>query len=411
MESQGELQKEVQERLKKERETFRRQMGLIEPRISPEYLIESASFLQPIHYQDIASERSIALLCGYPLCNSKLDKKSVNNLQKYSISLSRKRVYEVSELKCYCSEKCLIASRMYLSQLDETPVYMRTSPTRIIIDQQEIDSWRAKNIVEHPNPSPSFEFPSPSTSNLVDGMEVDANSKPTVRPQKRPVKRLAKPKENAGIQQDIRKAEESLSQLTIDEEKQPTKKVHFDEPSLPHADIQAEPDILVEAPPPIPALSPFGLMFVTLEHWCTRQTKYFLNGMEDSAESTQLTEDSNSSLFLETPSASGLRKKTMCSIIGTHFPILCQNLRLKDGSGLEKELWRCIDTFSFQYPLESFTPQQWGTFLLVFLEVLSRRNRNLDDCLHANDSEMLKNAMKLVGVSPESFKIFVEVFS
>ena len=47
------------------------------------------------------------------------------------ISHKTGNIYECSEFYCYCSEKCLISSRYYLKQLEDTPIYMRTGPVTI----------------------------------------------------------------------------------------------------------------------------------------------------------------------------------------------------------------------------------------------------------------------------------------
>ncbi|KAG9295940.1 hypothetical protein G9A89_011792, partial [Geosiphon pyriformis] len=44
---------------------------------------------------------------------------------KYRISLSARKIYDVSELQCYCSDRCFLASKMFAAQLSEEAVYMR----------------------------------------------------------------------------------------------------------------------------------------------------------------------------------------------------------------------------------------------------------------------------------------------
>ncbi len=47
-------------------------------------------------------------------------------LPKYKLSLSTKRVYDNSELSMYCSPECLIASKLFTSQLQTIPIHLRS---------------------------------------------------------------------------------------------------------------------------------------------------------------------------------------------------------------------------------------------------------------------------------------------
>lgn len=74
-------------------------------------------------YDDVVQERFILKLCGYPLCSNKLTKEWK---QKYHVSLSDKRVYDVDERKLFCSVLCMDTSRSYRDEnLAELPIWLR----------------------------------------------------------------------------------------------------------------------------------------------------------------------------------------------------------------------------------------------------------------------------------------------
>ena len=55
------------------RETFKIIESLLEGRMDQEYLIRCASLLSQSDFDNVHEERSLASLCGYPLCENRLD--------------------------------------------------------------------------------------------------------------------------------------------------------------------------------------------------------------------------------------------------------------------------------------------------------------------------------------------------
>uniref|UniRef100_A0A8C6K0B3 RNA polymerase II subunit B1 CTD phosphatase RPAP2 homolog n=1 Tax=Melopsittacus undulatus TaxID=13146 RepID=A0A8C6K0B3_MELUD len=95
---------------------------LLEESITEEFLLNCGKYITPSHYKDIVDERSIIKLCGYPLCQNKLE----NVLkQKYRISTKTNRVYDITERKCFCSNFCYKASKYFEAQISQSPVWMR----------------------------------------------------------------------------------------------------------------------------------------------------------------------------------------------------------------------------------------------------------------------------------------------
>lgn len=78
--------------------------------------------LNQAHYDDIIEERSIAKLCGYPLCDINL-----NNIpkQQYIIASTQNKVYDITERKKFCSNKCYKSSMYLKEQILSTPLWVR----------------------------------------------------------------------------------------------------------------------------------------------------------------------------------------------------------------------------------------------------------------------------------------------
>lgn len=78
--------------------------------------------LNQAHYEDIIEERSIAKLCGYPMCD-----KTLNNIpkQQYVIASSLNKVYDITERKKFCSNKCYKSSEYLKEQILTTPLWVR----------------------------------------------------------------------------------------------------------------------------------------------------------------------------------------------------------------------------------------------------------------------------------------------
>ncbi|XP_009981389.1 PREDICTED: putative RNA polymerase II subunit B1 CTD phosphatase RPAP2, partial [Tauraco erythrolophus] len=95
---------------------------LLEENITEEFFLNSGKCITPSHYKDVVDERSIIKLCGYPLCQNKLENVPK---QKYRISTKTNRVYDITERKCFCSNFCYRASKYFEAQISKSPVWMR----------------------------------------------------------------------------------------------------------------------------------------------------------------------------------------------------------------------------------------------------------------------------------------------
>uniref|UniRef100_A0A4W3IQY0 RNA polymerase II subunit B1 CTD phosphatase RPAP2 homolog n=1 Tax=Callorhinchus milii TaxID=7868 RepID=A0A4W3IQY0_CALMI len=95
---------------------------LLEMNVTEDFLRDCATFITPLHYQDVVEERSIIKQCGYPVCQNNL----VNvPKQQYTISTKTNRVYDITERKNFCSNFCYKASKYYEAQISKSPLWLQ----------------------------------------------------------------------------------------------------------------------------------------------------------------------------------------------------------------------------------------------------------------------------------------------
>eukprot|EP00099_Drosophila_melanogaster_P001536 NP_001097134.1 uncharacterized protein Dmel_CG34183 [Drosophila melanogaster] len=100
---------------------------LLEPGIPEPEFLSLLCEIGPPNYSDIVDEREINKLCGYPLCSTVLENVPK---QKYSISASKNKVYDITERKKFCSGYCFKASEYIKSQVPTSPLWLRDRETR-----------------------------------------------------------------------------------------------------------------------------------------------------------------------------------------------------------------------------------------------------------------------------------------
>ncbi|KAL0074125.1 Rtr1/RPAP2 family-domain-containing protein [Phycomyces blakesleeanus] len=121
-ERQKHVRSSAQKRLMTQDLVFKWQDKLFStPCSNEETLQKAAAVLQPQSYAEVVEERSVQGQCGYPLC----DQPPKAQQSRYHISLSHRKVYDLSDLAMFCSEDCLQKSKYYSLQLSEEPVWGR----------------------------------------------------------------------------------------------------------------------------------------------------------------------------------------------------------------------------------------------------------------------------------------------
>ncbi|XP_063055346.1 putative RNA polymerase II subunit B1 CTD phosphatase rpap2 [Engraulis encrasicolus] len=116
------LKEKLREKLEHERRALQVVERLLDSAVSEHILIQSARLITVDNYSDIIEERSIAKLCGYPICPNEL-----YNVpgQKYKISTKTNKVYDITERKCFCCNFCYKASKWFEVQISKTPLWLR----------------------------------------------------------------------------------------------------------------------------------------------------------------------------------------------------------------------------------------------------------------------------------------------
>ncbi|PON69610.1 RNA polymerase II subunit B1 CTD phosphatase RPAP2-like protein [Parasponia andersonii] len=94
------------------------QLSLLQGIANENQLFAAGSIISRSDYNDVVTERSIANLCGYPLCPKPLPSDR-SRKGHYRISLKEHKVYDLQETYMYCSEECVISSGVFGRSLNE----------------------------------------------------------------------------------------------------------------------------------------------------------------------------------------------------------------------------------------------------------------------------------------------------
>ncbi|KAG7265794.1 hypothetical protein CRUP_000765, partial [Coryphaenoides rupestris] len=135
-EEEGRRREVLKEALRGKLELERRALQVVErllaDSVPDDFLVDCAKFITPTNYKDVIEERSIAKLCGYPICENKLGKVTT---QQFKISTKTNKVYDITERKCFCSNFCYKASKEYELKISTTPLWLRhhQSPPQITL--------------------------------------------------------------------------------------------------------------------------------------------------------------------------------------------------------------------------------------------------------------------------------------
>ncbi|KAG8555697.1 hypothetical protein GDO81_017783 [Engystomops pustulosus] len=124
------LENAIRKKIETEKRALQIVERLLETNITEDFLMDCAKFISPSHYKDIIEERSIIMICGYPICKNKLENVPK---QKYKISTKTNKVYDITERKCFCSNFCYRASKYYETQIPKTPVWSRDEESPLVI--------------------------------------------------------------------------------------------------------------------------------------------------------------------------------------------------------------------------------------------------------------------------------------
>ncbi|XP_063238782.1 putative RNA polymerase II subunit B1 CTD phosphatase RPAP2 [Bacillus rossius redtenbacheri] len=121
------MSKEVlQATLIKKRECNRRAQliveGFLEETVHQDWFLSSLQYISESHFQDAVEERALTKLCGYPLCRGKLPPAPP---QQFRISTRLNKVYDITDRKNFCSNRCCAAAKFLKQQLLSSPLWLR----------------------------------------------------------------------------------------------------------------------------------------------------------------------------------------------------------------------------------------------------------------------------------------------
>lgn len=108
------------------------QIHLLEGIEDEDKLFAAGSIMSQSDYQDVVTERSIANMCGYPLCsnNLPLDRPRKGH---YRISLKEHKVYDLQETYLYCSTSCVVNSRAFAGSMQEERVKLNLAKVNEVL--------------------------------------------------------------------------------------------------------------------------------------------------------------------------------------------------------------------------------------------------------------------------------------
>lgn len=97
--------------------------------------------------EDVIEERAIEKMCGYALCKNLLTKVIS---QRYHISTSRNKVYDVRRRKNFCSSFCYGAANYLLEQMLSSPLWLREnekSPKFRLLPENEQNNSPGEEVI------------------------------------------------------------------------------------------------------------------------------------------------------------------------------------------------------------------------------------------------------------------------
>jgi len=122
--SEEERREKIRQGLILKKECDRKALAVVEKLLDPvdrEWFRSAAFYLNASYYNDVVEERGCIDICGYPLCQKEVKKKS----QKYHISTRHNKVFDITERKKFCSNTCFKSSEYYKEQILTSPLWLR----------------------------------------------------------------------------------------------------------------------------------------------------------------------------------------------------------------------------------------------------------------------------------------------
>eukprot|EP01103_Thecamoeba_quadrilineata_P020514 TRINITY_DN884_c0_g3_i1.p1 TRINITY_DN884_c0_g3~~TRINITY_DN884_c0_g3_i1.p1 ORF type:complete len:458 (+),score=116.85 TRINITY_DN884_c0_g3_i1:53-1426(+) len=424
-----------------EKKAFQIQENLIEPGVSLDYLNSVIDYLYPTHYVDVIEERTTDKICGYPPCSNPLPK---NILAKYTISVSKHTVYENIDRAHFCSDECLVNSRLFQAKLSEEPIHLRTlKPESLRIEIKERDV--SQDVVKAPSLDTTHlveidvkkqtqkagtakkgKMVKFDASAVTDKQKVDTGSRSKV------------PLQLSIKEREVTEISEKLPALELEEDTENTKPTpKLTEKKKKNKEIQIK-------------LSPFGLLWSTLSDWYTSATGNFLRELATKAqrEENEKEEEKKENEKKEAegdvvpdledlwkdPSEEAVDERASALALGIHVPTQ-QNKRLEVLSAMiakqlpeitqrvgfrvaiDAHLSGLVRTFRLEKALPTLSPPLWSILTLILFHVISVHCETLMVDLrqakkenHNKESPYRRAARICYGLDGASFDTIITIF-
>ncbi|EGC33054.1 hypothetical protein DICPUDRAFT_37287 [Dictyostelium purpureum] len=446
------LKKTIKEKVYFDKLTFDSQMFLIENETTEDQLKNHYyNYLQDSHFKDIVVERSTSLKCGYPCCGKSIDSKKILN-QKYKISIKEQKVYNVEELSMFCSSDCLIKSKLFESTLDSTAVYLRkvngtskqpTTPSNNADANKNKDADKVFNsfekslkITENENASlqpPSSVFadkkkeiketeikaaPSPTTTattttinhNITTDTKVEKKKIKIIDPNNIPL--VNKIKDTSDDDGDSSIDNEDFSDQDEFEEENPGEIDSDSEDEENDEDLESKSDITAESSDDEFSLfrpsslstkkyqdlykpSNYHSIYSALSQFITKHTNIFIK-----------TNQVNYEYILEQNMDIKSSLHTQLNLI---YPSVLEQLNFKRTTGKDKVIM-LLDTFKFDKQIPSLKRNHWKMMILVFLKVLSKNDKDLEQDIK-DKFEEFTNLVIECGFEFDTLKVFEDLLT
>ena len=99
--------------------------SLLDGKTDAQYLRKCVSLLSKSDYEDLNTERSLAKVCGYPLCDNMLNDVSNKSQQKFKIDYKKRKIFRMDQRILFCSVQCLESSAFLKDQLPDEALWLR----------------------------------------------------------------------------------------------------------------------------------------------------------------------------------------------------------------------------------------------------------------------------------------------
>ncbi|XP_077973429.1 putative RNA polymerase II subunit B1 CTD phosphatase rpap2 [Styela clava] len=140
MASHSSIKEEYEKRKLAEKQAHSIVEKLIEEKVQKDQFLSWLKLITGQHYTDAVEERSLSDLCGYCLCKNKL--KEIPT-QQYKIN--KNKVFDITERKKFCSNRCYAISSNILEQISSTPLWLRNHDLMPDITIPNIDKSTVKS--------------------------------------------------------------------------------------------------------------------------------------------------------------------------------------------------------------------------------------------------------------------------